>query len=131
LSLGGKELLLRAEHYFGKDGSLLGLSWILLYAATCILLVRVPYEAWQSNRFGARGGGFRFVASKPDFQSFVDWCTQPPLEAYLRRSVGIHLLWKKPEEDFRQWEGNLAYIPAEPPDSCLSTSQACFGAGEQ
>jgi hypothetical protein len=55
------------------------------------------------------------MASKADFQSLVDWCTQPSTSPHVKHSVGVHLRWDSPDDPHapeRFWEGNLTYVPA-------------------
>ena len=51
------------------------------------------------------------MPSKADFQSLVDWCTQPSTSPSVKHSVGVHLNWQVAEDSPRAWEGNLTYIP--------------------
>jgi hypothetical protein len=52
------------------------------------------------------------VPAKSDFEGLVEWCTQPGPSAFLRRSVGAHLLVSFADRPGGHWEGNLSYAPA-------------------
>ena len=50
------------------------------------------------------------MPARSDFQDLVDWCTQPGPSAFLRRSVGVHILNSLTDHRARHWEGHLSYI---------------------